>query len=138
MTVKQWLLRAKNIDAEIKALKEQKEILFNDLIKITSATDVERVSGGSLNKREEKYVKYIDLCDKIDEQITYLSDVKSEIINAICSIENSTYKTLLYERYINYKKWYQIANEIKYSEIHTKRTLHRKALECIKIKNDTL
>ena len=82
--------------------------------------------------REEKQIKYADLCSKIEKLINNLSDIKSEIINAISEVPDGMCRTLLYERYINYKKWHQIANRINYSESHTKYVLHNIALRYIK------
>ena len=133
MTAKEWLNRAKNIDNEIKTLEEQKEILFSELTNCTSPTDIERVSSSKLNMEEEKRIKYIALTNEIDELIIALSDAKLEIIEKIKTIPESVYRTLLYERYINLKKWYQIAAIINYSESHTKYVLHNIALKYIKI-----
>lgn len=59
--------------------------------------------------------KIIDLQHEINKDVDTLVDLKSEIIIAIDSIENSDYVQLLYQRYVFYKSWEQIAVDMNYS-----------------------
>ena len=105
MTAKEWLSRAGNVDAEIKSLREQREILFTELTKCTAPTDRECVSGTKLNTQEIKRIKYADLCTELEKKEIKLLVLKTEIIKAIENVPYSVCRTLLYERYINLKKW---------------------------------
>ena len=131
LTAKEWLQRARNIDNEIKTLREQKEILFTELTKCTVPTDGERVGGSRLNTREQKQIKYADLCEILERKEIGLLVLKAEIIKAIENIPDSVSRTILYERYINFKKWHQIARTVHYSDKHIIQKLHPKALRYI-------
>lgn len=133
MTAKEYLQRARNIDAEIKALKEQKELLFVELTKCTVPTDSERVSGTKTNSQELKLIKLSDLIEKIERREISLLVVKAEIIDAIELVPDNTCRTILFERYINFKQWHQIARVVNYDEKHIIKHLHPKALNYIKI-----
>ena len=131
MTTKEWLQRARNIDIEIKAMSEQKEILFAELTKCTVPTDSENVSGSKSNLQEIKRVKYVDLCMELERKEIALLTVKTEIIKAIEAVPDSISRVILYERYINLKKWFQIAQCIHFSDKYIIQKLHPKALRYI-------
>lgn len=86
------------------------------------------VSGGGDN---DPMVQYVDLEKKIDERVDELHMVKVEILNAINTVPDCTLRTLLIERYINFKTWEQIAVNLNYTYRQTVR-LHGRALEIIK------
>ena len=133
MTAKEWLQRARNIDIELKTLREQKEILFTELTKCTAPTDGERVSSSKSNLQEIKIVKYADLGTLLERKELSLLEVKTEIMNVIEAVPDSISRVILYERYINFKKWFQIAQVVNYDEKHIIKHLHPKALRYIKI-----
>ena len=131
MTSKEYLQRAKNIDAEVKSLKEQKEILYAELTKCTVPTDIERVGGTKINSRELKLIKLGDLIEKIEKLEISLLVVKSEIIDIIESVPNDVCRTILFERYVNFKVWHQIARVVNYDEKYIIQRLHPRALKYI-------
>ena len=65
-----------------------------------------------------------------EKEIARLIDVKKEIAAVISSVERDDYRLILYERYVNMKKWEEIAVDSGYSERHVKR-LHGMALKKI-------
>ena len=82
MTVKEWLMRAWHIDKEIDAM-----------------TDPD--PDGAM-------VAYMHIEEKIDARIDDLTQVKAEILNAIETVKDSTFRTLLISRHICFKTWEQI------------------------------
>lgn len=127
MTAKEWLSRARNIDIEIKLLKQLKEEIFTELTHCTLPTDIERVDG-SKKYNEQKKIKYMELCEQIEKMELRLIAVKTEIIKAIDNVPDSVSRIILYERYINLKKWYQISRIVNYDDKYIIKCLHKKAL----------
>lgn len=107
-----WLGRAWRIEQEIHALEEAKQREYERVTSATAAT-VGRVVCTSGDKH--KYDKYAGFADRLERRIHELSSVKQEIEEAISRVENSTYRTLLLERYINCKTWERIAVDMNYS-----------------------
>lgn len=136
MTVKEWLNRGYKLDKEINALLEEREKTFNEACKMSAPpSDNERVSGTHANSTEEKYIRYAEYSRMIDSRIDELYAVKQEILTAITAVNNNTYRTLLILRYIRFKTWEQIAEEMNYSDVWVRTKLHSKALhEVSKIK----
>lgn len=132
MTTKQWLLRFRNTKAELQSLKEQKEALFDELVSCTAPTDKEALSGTKSSGREMALVKYADISDTIDKRIIELLELRAEINEAIENVSDSVLRTILYERYINLKTWYQISAVVHYSDKHIIQVLHPKALRAVK------
>lgn len=63
-----------------------------------------------------------------DILIKRLNKTKKEILKVIKKVNNPENLLLLIERYLNFKKWNEIAKKIGYSEKWTKTELHRRAL----------
>lgn len=130
MTVKEWLLRAKNLDNEINELiKAQEQAL-------TAATSVtcgggEKVQTSNVNTSEGKFINYASYSEMIDNRIDELYAIKQEILQAINLVDDGTLRTLLIARYINFGTWEQIAVDLHYSYVHIVHNLHPKSLKAI-------
>ncbi len=64
-----------------------------------------------------------------NDMIQPLKQMRTEILNVIAQVDNHILATLLIERYINSRKWDEVANIIHYSSSYTLKTLHPKALK---------
>ena len=137
MTTKEWLNRGRNLNEEINALINAKEKALYDACNVSIAYDKERVQTSQYNSSEMKFSKFADYSKAIDDRIDELYRIKQEILNAIYEVKNSTYRTLLIERYINFKTWEQIAVKINYDYYHVIKHLHPKALKAINIPHNT-
>ena len=127
---KDWLLRAKNLEIEIASIREQKAIIFAKITKCTAPTDNERVSGSK--SYDLKREKYIEISQKLDEKEIELANILDEIESAIENVPDSVCRTILRERYLKHKAWWQIAEKVHYEEKYVIRVLHPRALNFIK------
>lgn len=124
MTAKEWLRRGWQIDQEINSLLRTKQETRDRLTSVTAGYDGESVQG---TRDPHKYDRLAELDEMIDQRIDQLVAVKQEIVDAIAQVEDSRYRTLLTERYMEFKTWEQIAVDMDYSYMHTCR-LHGEAL----------
>ena len=131
MTAKEWLNRGWKLNREIDALLEEQRRALELATATTSAPQEDKVQGGEGNRTADKFANYAAYAAEIDSRIDDLFQIKQEIDQAIEKVENTTYRTLLIERYINFKKWEQIAVDMDYSYVHIVR-LHGKALQKVK------
>lgn len=129
MTAKEWLLRARRMDRRIGALKETKQTAFD---RATSATAVPKETPGCGGAQESKSERYAVLSAEIDEQIEELNQVRTEILQAIREIQDSTLATLILEYYVNGKTWEEVAVSVGYSYSHVVHKLHPRALNSVK------
>lgn len=131
MTAKKWLERGRNLNDEINALITAQRQALELACKTSSGSTDDRVQTSRRNTSEDRFISYADyerlICDKIDR----LYQVQCEITEAIYQVDNSTLRTVLVERYINFNTWEQIAVNMHYSYMHICR-LHGAALEKIK------
>lgn len=132
MTTKDWLNRGRNLNEEINALIKAKEKALYDACNVSFAYDKDRVQTSRNNSTETKFTRFADYSKAIDERIDELYKIKQEILKAISGVDNSTYRALLIERYINFKTWEQIADYMNYSRMHVTR-LHGRALQKVKM-----
>ena len=115
MTKKQWLERAFYLNEEIEQLKIAKEL----------AKKLNDDAGGNTSEYKE-YTRM--LFKKIDE----LLNISKEITEAISKVENPTYRTLLTARYINFKKWTEVAEDMEI-DLRWMYRLRKRAMEELKI-----
>lgn len=132
MTVKEWLLRARNLDREIRHLRAEKQDAFDFATQITANNGSEVVQTSKRNTTEKKFISYAEYDAKINKRAGELFKVKLEIERAIEKVDDSILRTLLFARYIRYWTWEQIADDLHYSYKHTVHILHPKALNKIK------
>ena len=127
MTAKAWLKRGWQLDREINSLLRTKQETRARLMSITASYTGEPVNG---TRDPHRYDRLAELEEKIDRRIDQLVAVKQEIMDAIAQVEDSRYRTLLTERYMEFKTWEQIAVDMNYSwkQIHR---LHSQALKAL-------
>jgi DNA-directed RNA polymerase specialized sigma subunit len=71
-----------------------------------------------------------NLEDEINADIGMLVELKREIVRVVRRVENPSCHTLLSLRYLCFKTWEQIAEEMNYSVQHVHR-IHGAALEAV-------
>lgn len=125
MTTKEWLMRAWKIDMEIESLLSAKKETWERCISVTSHPKETSVSSTS---DPHKFDAYVALEQKIDQRIDDLVSVKEEILSAINLVKDGTLRTLLIERYINFKTWERIAVDMSYSYSQIVKYKHPQAL----------
>lgn len=91
--------------------------------------------GGGGGGTQGAISKIVDLETEINAEIDKLVEKRKEIEGIIRAVEDSTLQTLLEYRYINGKKWEEIALLMCYDYRYVKK-LHKKALFAIQVKED--
>ncbi|MDD2267941.1 MAG: DUF1492 domain-containing protein [Eubacteriales bacterium] len=133
MTVKEYLGQAYRLDQRINSKLDQVASL-NDLANkvTTTLTGMPKGPNRATSTMADAVTKIIDLQAEINRDIDRLVDLKSEIISAIKTVDNTEYQTLLEKRYLCFETWEQIAVDMDYSIQHIYR-LRDKALSKISI-----
>lgn len=130
MTAKQWLERGRNLNNEIETLLTAQQRALELACKTSSGSTDDKVQTSRRNTSEERFISYADYERLINEKIDKLYQVQREITDAIYRVDNSTLRTLLVERYINFNTWEQIAVNMNYNYRWILR-LHGRALQAI-------
>ena len=132
MTTKEWLSRATNIDKEIGRLLRERRAAWERAVSVTLRLNATCVTS---TKDPHKYDTLVAYENLIDQKVDELYAIKQEIMAAINNVQDSTLRALLTEKYINGKKWEQIAVDLNYSWRQIIR-LHGRALQEITIPKD--
>ena len=131
-----FLTQAYHIDVRIDSKLEQLESLNALATKATTTFGNEPVSGSrDVHKREEIICKIVDLQNDINTDIDNLVDLKRELRETIESIPNVDYRTVLELRYLNFRKWEEIAVTMGY-RLRNVHYLHDKAIEFLESNNN--
>ena len=120
------------MNKEIVALEEEKIKAFEKACSVTSKPSDDKVQTGRKNSSEDRFINFAKYSIMINNRIDELYAIKKEILQAINNVDDGTYRTLLIERYIQFKTWEQIAVDMNYCYKHIVHTLHPKSLKLIK------
>ena len=133
MTIKEYLSQAYRLDQRINNKMEQISRLHDLAINATSTIKENCVcDSGNKQRMENNIVKIVDLEREITQDIDTLVDLKKDIMALIKTVKNPEYQTLLELRYLCFKKWEQIADEMDY-DLRWIYRLHNKAIKKLNI-----
>lgn len=141
MTAKTYLKQIRLLDKRIDDGLEELERLNALLTRVTSALGGEVVSGSKdPDKMTVNTDKVIKLRKMLNRLVDKYVDIKQEATELLSQVENPVHYQILHGRYVLYKTWEQIADEIGYTYQWTCQ-LHGVALlefEKIMLKNNLL
>ena len=133
MTAKEYLSQAFIVDVDINTKLDQLDRLNALATKATTTfSEVPFTGTPDLHRREDIIVKIIDLEDRIKEEMRKLVDLKSDIMTAIAKIEEPEQRIVLEKRYLEFKKWEDIAVEMNRS-LRSIYRLHGEALKNVHV-----
>lgn len=126
---KAYLKRIRLYDSHIHNKMEELERLKAMVTKITQ-TLREDAGGGSRSQDKvgDAVSRIVDLQTELNAEINRYVDSKAEIRNALNKIQKQRYFDVLYKRYVLFKTWQQIADEMGYEDIRNVYRLHGRAL----------
>lgn len=128
MDIKEYLNQIRYIDNEIQAHLEERSRLRQAIeIKTTSYND-NKVQETNSNNYDERYIKYVDMADIINEKIDTLIDLKMKVSSEIDQLDKAEHRLLLRQRYINLKSFEEIAVCMSY-DIRQVHRIHGNALQ---------
>ena len=131
----EFLSQAYHIDLRINSKLEQLESLNSLAAKATTTFGNEPVRGSrDVHRREAVICKIIDLQNEINDDIDRLVDIKREVREMIESVPSVDGRTILEMRYINYRKWEEIAVSMHYV-LRNVRYIHDRAIEYLEEKS---
>ncbi len=126
MTTKEFLEQAIYLDLEIKTKREEVVKLEGLVERVNLGLEVE--SQLTMKGLREVISEY---SEHLVKDITKLIYIKHSIITKIDGVENSRDRVLLKLRYIDFKTWEQIAEEMEYSVMQIHR-IHKNILKDFK------
>jgi DNA-directed RNA polymerase specialized sigma subunit len=116
MNAKAYLQQLKMLNIKITETTEDLEQTNALLTKVTSA-----MCGEVVSQSKEKdtmtapVAKLIELKKKLERNIVTFTAKKEKILNVLSKVENPDYYKLLHSRYVLYKTWEDIAEEMNIS-----------------------
>lgn len=124
------LSRYKNLEKEIRMKREEIVRLKSESERVTTLiSGLPKGKNSEIqDKTAETVAKLLDLVSSLNEDVVRLVCLRKSMEKEIQGVENSTYRILLTKRYIEGKKWENIAVEMNYSwkSVHK---IHRRALD---------
>lgn len=125
-------MQLKDLDTEINRKLEKISVLRTSLTSIPAVnTSEERVQSSSASN-DARFVKTLteinELEIEVNEDIDKYVDEKRKIINQIYQLDNELYRKILYKKYVEFKNFNEITEELKYSYRYVF-SIHKQALK---------
>ena len=121
MTAREFLNRGWQIDGEIKSKEAQIQKLRDQATHVGAFLSGDKVQTSiKTDCLSDTVARIADLEAVYREDVKRLVDVKKEILVAINTVGRSKYRLVLTERYVNYKRWEDIAadNNLSWRSVH--------------------
>ena len=116
MTAKKYLSKIRALDIKINDSMEELEQLKALATKVTAALGGEVVSSSSSpDKMTNIVAEIIKLQEELNRDVDNYVDMKREAAELLSKVENPVHYKILHSRYVLYKTWEQIADEIGYT-----------------------
>ena len=116
MTVKEYLEQVENLDRQKKSIREQLYELDTERKSVSSVLTKAKVQTSLRpGKLADLTAAFVDLQDVYIIHITRLLRLKYDIQSMIDTLEDSNQQLVLMERYINLKRWLDVAEDNSYS-----------------------
>lgn len=116
MRAKSYLQQIRRLDRKINNKQVQLESLRELVTNITPILkNINVQSNGSQDRLGDTMTKIIDLQNEINNEIDLYVNRKLEAIKLINAMEDDVSINILIQRYINYKRWDEIADNLNYT-----------------------
>ena len=116
MKSKEFLKRIAKMDSLINNKLVELEQWKALAMGVTVATEGERVqSSGNKQRMADAINRYIDLEEEINQRIDEFIDVKKQVVRIIEQLPAAEYD-VLHRRYVQYKEYYEIADDMRKSK----------------------
>lgn len=133
MNAKEYLSQARYIDESINSKKEEIQNLYDLATRCTTTwSDMPRIQSNGRSRMADCVMGMIEIENEIKKEMAELISLKGQIRRIISGVSNMEYRSLLERRYLAYKTWEEIADELGYTVRHIHR-LHGKALLEVKV-----
>lgn len=124
-----YLLRVRAADIHIKVLEDELLRYRAELAAPRSNSYIaDRVSGGMQFAMSEQVIRIIDLQRDIAAEWSAMIQLRTEARELIMLLDDTMYRAILLERYINCMSWNKIADRLHYGQRWLMQ-IHAKALQ---------
>ncbi len=129
MNAKEYLEYVRSLDIRLRMKDSQISQLQRDICCIRALDYTkDRISGGSPVDISDKIARLDELIREANDEWDELIEMREQAKTLISKLESATQQEVLTKRYIQNKRWEQIAVELNITWRHTFR-IHRAALE---------
>lgn len=129
MTAKEYLQRVRGVQAEVAQLRRLRQRAYEQATRATARPSKAPAhgagDGGGL------LAGYADCAAELDRAAERLLALEREVLAVIGQVPDSRYRRLLRARYVEGKKWVEVADELGYSPSMVTKYLHPRALQCV-------
>ncbi len=131
MNAKEYLSQAYVLDRRVKVAMENVAHLREMTQQITPNYESEVVSHTrNVSSLQDTITKLVDAEEQLNRNVNTLVALKKEITGVLAQVRNPEYKLLLEMRYLAFKGWDEIADNL-YMHVRSAHKMHSRALKVV-------
>lgn len=115
MTAKEYLNRIRNQSYVLKQTEHELAEIRSDILSLRGSSLDEHVSGSKNSDIADKYIRLEKYMERVNAEWDRLIDLRMEAKSLILGLPDQQQQGVLYARYINGKRWEDIALEMHFS-----------------------
>lgn len=115
MTAKDYLNRVRRQNYILKQTEKEMNEVRADILTLRASSLSEHVSGSKNSDTADKYIRLEKYMEKVNAEWDKLIDMRMEAKAMIKALPDPQQQAVLYARYINCKRWEDIASDMGYS-----------------------
>ena len=135
MTTREFMGQAFYLNKEIKSKESQIQLLRDQVTRVSAVLSGDKVQ---ISPRPDRMgdlaARIADLVTEYRRDVKHLLELKRDIQAEINKVSRSNYRTILTERYINFKRWEDIAadNNCSWRSVHRQHAAALRELTAVK------
>lgn len=139
MNIQRYLYQVKILDTKIKQKQEQYKQLYESVHSVGAVRYDKELTQTSRtgDALEKSVIRYLEVEEEIKNETINFQEIKHKIINEIQELDDDRFINLLYKKYIQFKNYDVIADEMNYSYDYVKE-LHRNSIKAFEEKHPTI
>ncbi|WP_296813851.1 DUF1492 domain-containing protein [uncultured Megasphaera sp.] len=115
MTAKEYLNRIRNQNYVLKQTEYELAEIRTDILSLRCSSLAEHVSGTKNSDTADKYIRLEKYMERVNDEWDKLIDMRMEAKSLIQGLPDRHQQAVLQARYINGKRWEDIAMDLNYS-----------------------
>jgi len=115
MTAKEFLNQIRRHEKLLRAVERERDQIRSDMLYLKGSKLTERVTGTKQSDLSDAYIRLETYEERVNREWDRLIAMREQGKKLIAAVEDPIQQTVLYDRYINYMSWEEIAVEMKYT-----------------------
>ena len=115
MTAKEFLNQIRRQEKLLRAVERERNQIQSDMLNLKGSKLTGRVTGTKQSDLSDAYIRLETYEERVNDEWERLIGLREQGKKLIATLDDQDQQTILYDRYINYMSWEEIAVNMHYT-----------------------